>query len=90
MLEELLDDVVAKDVRHERVGRALDLGEDHRLVWQVGALKLLLNEPRAVLILGELHDVAGDVAQGHVREPVVPAKTHREERVRCQLRRETE
>ena len=74
MLEELLDDVVAEDVGHEGVRGALDLREDHRLVRKIGALKLLLDEPRAVLVLRKLDDVAADVSKGHVRKPVVPAQ----------------
>ena len=71
MLEKLLDDVVPEDVRHERVCRALDLREDHVLVLRTGALQLLLDEPRAVLVLGELDNVAADVPQGHVGEAVI-------------------
>ena len=74
VLEELLYDVVAKDVRHERVAGADDLLEDQLLVCLVCPLKLLLDEARPVLVLRKLNHVVGQVTQLHVGVPVVPAK----------------
>ena len=61
VLEELLHDVVAEDVRHQlqRVGE--DLPEELRLLVAVGGLQLALDEARAVLVAAELDDVVVDV-----------------------------
>ena len=61
MLKELLDDVVAKDVGHQGVCRRQDLVEDHLFLSRSGTLQLLLDEPGAMLVLGKLHHVVGQV-----------------------------
>ena len=71
-LEELLYDVVAEDVGHEGVRRRRDLLKDERLLRRRGALQLLLDEPRAVLVLAELDHVRLQLPQSDVRVPVVP------------------
>ena len=45
MLEEFLDDIVAKNVRHEVVRGREDLIEDHLFFGRRGPLQFLLNEP---------------------------------------------
>lgn len=63
MFEELLDHVVAKDIRHqlERVWK--DLTEDLFFLVAVRILKLLLDEPRTMLISTKLYDVLVNVLQ---------------------------
>lgn len=62
-----LNDVVAEHVGHERVRGGQDLAKDHLLLLGRGALELLLNEPRAVLVHAELDEVSDDVAQLQMR-----------------------
>ena len=66
VVEKLLDDVVAKHVRHELEGVVFDfLKERHALLFRRYApLELLLNEAAAVLILGALDDVPSNGGQG--------------------------
>ena len=71
-LEELLDDVVAEHVGHEAVGGGEDLLEHELLLGGRGSLQLLLDKPGAVLVLGELHNVVGDLPQLEVGVAVVP------------------
>jgi len=61
--EELLHDVVPEHVRHERVRGGEDLVEHELRVLRSRRLELLLNEPRAVLVAGKLHDVLREVAE---------------------------
>lgn len=61
VLEEFLDDVVAKNVLHELDSIGLDLSEDLVLLVAVRRLELLLNEPRTLLIAAELHDIRVDI-----------------------------
>ena len=72
-LEEFLDDVITKDVRHQTVGGGEDLLEHQLLLSGSGPLQLLLDEPGAVLVLAELHDVVGEVSQLEVGVAIVPA-----------------
>ena len=44
VLEELLDDVIAEDVRHETVGRVDDLPKHDLLLTRIRPLQLLLDE----------------------------------------------
>ena len=71
-LKEFLDDVVPKDVRHQTVGGGKDLLEDQLLLGGRCSLQLLLDEPGAVLVLAELHDVVGEVSQLEVGVAIVP------------------
>ncbi len=57
VLEKLLNHVVAENVRHQVVGMRQDLGEYHVLLGRRGPLEPLLDVPRPVLVLGELHHV---------------------------------
>ena len=61
MLKELLDDIVAKHVRHQLDSVGLNFLEDTLLLVTVGSLELLLNETRAVLIAAEFADVLVDI-----------------------------
>ncbi len=72
MLEELLDDVVAEHVGHQRVGAGQDLLEDQLLLGRRRPLQLLLDEPRPVLILRKFNDVVSQVGQLDVGVSVVP------------------
>jgi hypothetical protein len=63
MFEELLDNVVAENIGHQAVGLGGDLREDRALLSRRGSLKLLLDEPGAVLILRELNHVTSQVTQ---------------------------
>jgi len=63
MLEELLNDVVSKDVGHQLHRISLNLLEDPLFLVAVGRLELLLNETGAVLIPTELDYVIVDVLQ---------------------------
>ena len=72
VLEELLDDVVPEDIRHQGRRRTEHLREHRRALRLRGALQLLLNEARAVLVLAELDDVSLQVGQAQTRLPVVP------------------
>ena len=72
-LEEFLYDVVSKDVSHEAVGSRENLLEDKLLLAGRCSLQLLLNEPGAVLVLAEFHDVICQVSQLEVGIPIIPA-----------------
>lgn len=61
MLEELLDDIIAKDVLHELNSVRLNLSEDSVLLVAVRCLELLLDESRALLISAKFDDVVVDV-----------------------------
>lgn len=61
VLEQLLDDIVAEDVRHQLEGVGLDLAEQLLLLIAVGRFQLLLDEPRAMLITTKLYNVVVDV-----------------------------
>ena len=71
-LKEFLDDVVPKDVRHQTVGGGKDLLEDQLLLGGRCSLQLLLDEPGAVLVLAELHDVVGEVPELEVGVAIIP------------------
>ena len=70
-LKELLDDIIAKDVCHEAPGRGQDLCEHSLLLYLCCTLQLLLDEARAVLILGELDDVLLQVSKLQVGTTIV-------------------
>ena len=59
MLEEFLDDVIAKNVRHEGVCRSKDLVKDQLFFGRCGTLQLLLDKSGTMLILGEFDHVVG-------------------------------
>lgn len=63
MFKELLDDIVAKDVDHQRQGVREDLGKHELLVGHVGSLELLLDEARTMLVLAELDNVTDNVLE---------------------------
>ena len=71
--EELLNDIVAEDVSHETVGSGEDLLEHELLLRGRGSLQLLLDEPRAMLVLAKLHDMVSYLSQLQVGEAIVPA-----------------
>ena len=71
-LKEFLYDVVTEDIRHQAVGGREDLLEHQLLLSRRGSLQLLLDEPGAVLVLTELHDVICQVPQLEVWVAVVP------------------
>ena len=75
MFKKLLDDIVAKDVRHERVSRGQNLVEDHFFFGRAGPFQFLLDEPRTVLVLRKLNHVIGQVAQLYVWKSIVPKET---------------
>jgi hypothetical protein len=70
MFEELLYDVVAEHVLHQLQGVGLDLTENLILLIAVRCLQLFLDEPRAVLIPAELHDMVVNVL-GYIRIALV-------------------
>lgn len=61
MLEEFLDDIIAKYVCHQLDGIWLDLAEDLILLVGIGRLQFLLNEPRAILVATELNHMSVNV-----------------------------
>ena len=61
MLEELLNHVVAKDIRHQLYRVGLNLSEHLVFFVAIGRLQLLLYEARTVLITAELDDMVIDV-----------------------------
>lgn len=63
MLEELLDDVIAKDVLHQLQRILLELAKHALLDFAVGGFELLLDKARAMLVSSKLNDVALDVSQ---------------------------
>lgn len=50
MLKKLLNDIVAKNVRHKLQCVWLDLAKDALFLVAIGRFELLLNEARAVLV----------------------------------------
>lgn len=63
MFEEFLNDVVAKDVRHQLYRVWLDLSEDLVFLVAICGLELLLDEPRPMLVAAKLDDVVVYVLQ---------------------------
>lgn len=63
MLEEFLDDVIAKDISHELQAVGLNLAEDLVFLIAVGGLEFLLDEPRSMLITTEFHNVVVDILE---------------------------
>ena len=61
MFEELLDHIVAEDVGHQLQRIWKYLSEYLLLLIAVRILKLLLNEPRTMLIPTELYNVLVDI-----------------------------
>jgi len=57
-IEQLLDNVVSKDIVPEAPNRRQDLLHDNLLLRDVAHFKPLLNEARAILVLAKLHDVS--------------------------------
>jgi hypothetical protein len=74
MLEKLLYDIVAKDVRHEGMGGRLDLSEDELLVGRTGTFQFLLDETRTMLVLREFDNMINQITKLDVWKPVIPAK----------------
>lgn len=70
-LEELLNDVVSENISHEVVRGGENFGENELLLSNCSAFQLLLDEARSVLVLGELHDVIGEIPELQIRESVV-------------------
>lgn len=67
VFKELLNDIVAKDVGHELEGAGDDLVKDKSTLLVGGRLELVLDETRAVLVAGELANVAVHVGKVHAR-----------------------
>ena len=63
ILEELLDDVVAKNISHELKGARGDFIEHGLLVGARGSLEFLLNEAGTVLISAKLDNVTENVLE---------------------------
>jgi len=61
MLEEFLNHVIAKNIRHQLDRVWLYLAEDLVLLVGIGSLQLLLNETRAILITTEFNDMIVDI-----------------------------
>jgi hypothetical protein len=61
VLEELLNNIVAKDICHELQSVGLYLAEDLVLLVTICSLEFLLDEPRSMLIATKLNDVVIDV-----------------------------
>lgn len=57
VLEQFLDDIVTEDIRHQLESVGLNFAEELLLLITVCGLQLLLDEPRAVLITTEFHDM---------------------------------
>lgn len=70
-LKELLNDIVAKNVRHEGVRGREDLIENHLFFGSSCSFQFLLDESGAVLVLGEFDDVVRQVSKLEVGETVV-------------------
>ena len=73
-LKELLDDIVAKHVGHQAVGRRQDFLEDQLLFSWSCTLQLLLDESGPMLVLAELYNMVGKIPQLEVGVAVVPEK----------------
>ena len=74
VLHKLLDDIVSEHVRHQGELGSRNLLPQPALLVLGGGLQLLLDEPGAVLVLGELEDVAREVAEAEDRN-LVTAET---------------
>jgi hypothetical protein len=61
VFEELLNNIVAKDICHKLQGVGLYLAEDLVLLITICSLKFLLNKPRSMLIATKLNNVLIDV-----------------------------
>lgn len=68
MLKELLDHIIAEEVHHQLEGIGHDLLENSFLFIAIGTLKLLLNEPRSMLISAEFNDMAVDILDGVISD----------------------
>ena len=65
MLEEFLNDIVAKYINHENKCAGEDLFEDHGLLRHGCGFKFLLNEPRTMLITAELNKVTNKILKAN-------------------------
>ena len=74
VLHKLLDDIVSEHVRHQGELGSRNLLPQPALLVLGGGLQLLLDEPGPVLVLGELEDVAREVAEAEDRN-LVTAET---------------
>ena len=74
VLEELLNNIVAKDICHKLQGVGLYLAEDLLLLVTICSFEFLLDEPRSMLIATKLNDVRVDVLLSMLSSSV----THRE------------
>lgn len=61
-LEELLNDIVAKHIGHQAVSGSQYLWEHQLLLGRGSPLQFLLYESRAVLVLGKLDNMVGEVS----------------------------
>lgn len=59
--EKLLNDVIPKNVHHERKHVRLDLGQDGCSIFVCPVLQSLLNEPGSMLIATEFDHLTGDI-----------------------------
>lgn len=63
MLEQLLYHIISKHIGHQLQTVRLDFSENLLLLITVGSFKLLLDEPRTVLITTELDNMVIDILE---------------------------
>jgi hypothetical protein len=61
MFKQFLDNIIAKNVSHKLKSIRLDFAEELLLLIAIGCFKLLLNEPRAMLITTKFNYVMVDI-----------------------------
>lgn len=68
VLKELLQNVIAKNVRHQLQRVRKHFFKHHLLLFAVGRLELLLDKSRTVLIAAKLYNVALNILNQRERE----------------------
>lgn len=61
VLEKLLNNIVAKDIRHKLKAVGLDFAEDLVLLVAICGFQHVLDEPRTMLITTEFHNMVIDI-----------------------------
>lgn len=61
MFKKLLDDVISEQVHHQLESIGPDLLKHSFLFIAIGTLKLMLNEPRSMLVAAEFNDMTVNI-----------------------------
>ena len=82
MLEEFLDNVIAKDICHQLQRIRHEFIKDNLFLLGGGRLEFLLNEARAVLIASKLGDMAHNILKLPKEHPSAPSPASKQKKKR--------